>query len=250
MPASFPPPILIRTRDGQCRSFVFEPHEPGPWPALIVYMDAFAIRPALLELGQRLAEYGYFVLVPDLFYRSGPYETMDPQAIMADPERFNALKETHMVHVTMDNMMSDTAAFLDFLKDVPEVRERDVGTTGYCMGGRFALAAAGHWPEIVRASASFHGSNLATDAPDSPHRLAPRMQAHVLVAGAIEDKSFPDAMKERLEAALMQARVEHRVETWPAKHGWVFRDTPVYDQACSERHFDRLEGLFAEALGD
>jgi carboxymethylenebutenolidase len=174
---------------------------------------------------------------------------MDPPAIMANPERFKELKETHMVHLTMDNVMSDTAAFIDFLQDEPDVRSEAIGTTGYCMGGRFALAAAGNWPDLVRASASFHGSNLASDDPDSPHRLAPRMKARILVAGAIEDKSFPDAMKERLEAALTESRVEHSVETWPAKHGWVFRDTPVYDQACIERHFDRLETLFAEMLG-
>lgn len=248
MTTQTPAPVIITTRDGACRSYVFTPGGSGPWPAVIAYMDALAIRPALMELGQRLADPGFCVLVPDLFYRSGPYEPMDPHAIFADPDAFKVLKEKYMVHATMDNIMSDTAAFLDFLDKLPEAKPGPIGTTGYCMGGRFSLAAAGHWPERVKASASFHGSQLATDAPDSPHRLAPRMQARILVAGATDDKGFPDDMKQRLEAALAEAGVEHSVETWPAKHGWVFRDTPVYDAACSDRHYQRLRQLFADTL--
>lgn len=238
----------IKTRDGDCRSFIFKPEGDGPWPAVLVYMDGLAIRPALLELGQRLADNGYFVLLPDLFYRSGPYEPMDPKTIFADPEGFKVLKEKFFVHVTPDNIMSDTAAFLDFLDAQPDVASGPIGTVGYCMGGRMALLAAARWPERVAASASFHGSNLATDDADSPHRLAPRIKARVYVGGATDDHSFPDEMKARLEAALAKADVEHTVETYPAKHGWVFRDTPVYDEACSERHWQSLLALFKETL--
>ncbi|HET7663558.1 MAG TPA: dienelactone hydrolase family protein [Rhodanobacteraceae bacterium] len=248
MTTTTPSPTTISTRDGACPSHVFTPEGDGPWPAVIVYMDALAVRPALMELGRRLADAGYYVLVPDLFYRSGPYAPMDPRAIFADPDAFKELKEKHMVHATMDNMMSDTLAFLDFLDRQPQVKPGPIGATGYCMGGRFALAAAGHWPERIKAAASFHGSNLATDAPDSPHLLAPRMQARILVAGATDDKSFPDAMKQRLETALTEAGVEHSVEIWPVKHGWVFRDTPVFDEAGSDRHYQRLQQLFAETL--
>lgn len=249
MPADATFPSSIRTRDGTCRGYTFKPEGDGPWPAVIVYMDAFAIRPALLDLGRLLADFGYFVLVPDLFYRSGDYDTMDPRAIFGNPEGFKSLKERFMVHATVDNVMSDTAAFLDFLAQHPDAKPGRVGTTGYCMGGRFSLAAAGTWPDRIGASASFHGSNLASDAPDSPHRMAPRMKATVFVAGAVDDKSFPDDMKARLESALAEAGVDHVVETWPAKHGWTFYDTPVYDEACFERHLRVLDGLFSASLG-
>src|SRR5207248_1017527 len=114
--------------------------------------------------------------------------------------------------------MSDTRAFLDHLAAQPDVRPGGVGTTGYCMGGGISLRAAGTYPDRIVAAASFHGSRLATDAPDSPHLLAPKMKARVYVAGAIEDASFTDEMKERLDDALTKAGVDHRIETYPAKH--------------------------------
>ena len=111
-----------------------------------------------------------------------------------------------------------------------------------------SLTAAGTYPDHVIAAASYHGGNLASDASDSPHLLAPRMKARIYVAGAIEDKSFPDDMKVRLEAALTAAGVNHTIETYSAKHGWVFRDTPVYDTAAAERHWQTMLKLFAETL--
>lgn len=249
MPVGLSPHTDIQTRDGNCRAFTFKPAAQGPWPAVLVYMDAFAIRPALLELGQRLADLGYFVLVPDLFYRSGAYAPMDPRVVFADPDAFKKLKEKYMVHATVDNIMSDTAAFLDFLDRQPDVKSDRVGTTGYCMGGRFSLAAAGNRPERIIASASFHGGNLATDDADSPHRLASKMKARVFVAGAADDNSFPDSMKARLENALTEAGVDHVVETWPVRHGWTFHDMPVYDAACFERHLRVLQELFKSTLG-
>lgn len=241
-------PVTLTTRDGQCRAFRCKPQGQGPWPAVIVYMDALAIRPALLDLGQRIADFGYAVLVPDLFYRSAPYATIDAREAFTDPAVFKEIKAKHMVHVTLANVLSDTTALLDYLDQQPDVKAGGIGTTGYCMGGRFALAAAGRWPERVRAAACFHGGNVITNDPDSPDRLAPHMRARILVAGAMADASFPDSMKQQLATAFAGAGVAHSVETWPAKHGWVFSDTPVYDRACSERHFERLRQLFAETL--
>jgi carboxymethylenebutenolidase len=108
-----------------------------------------------------------------------------------------------------------------------------------------SLAAAGTYPDRIGVAASYHASGLATDAPDSPHRLAPRMRAQVYVAGAIEDAGFPDEMKARLEQALTEAGVDHLVETYPARHGFVLRDTPTYDPAAAERHWKTLPALLA-----
>jgi carboxymethylenebutenolidase len=240
--------ISIKTRDGQCTGYVYTPNGAGPWPAVLVFMDGLAIRPAMLELGARLASYGYYVLLPDLFYRSGPYEPMDPRAVFGDPEKRKLWMEKFMALATIANIMSDTQAFLDFLGAQPEVRPGPIGTTGYCLGGTMSLSAAGTFPDRISASASYHAGRLATDAPDSPHLLAPKIKARVYVAGAIEDSSFPDTMKQRLEEALTQAGVDHTIETYPAKHGWVFRDFPVYDAAAAERHWRSLTALFGATL--
>jgi carboxymethylenebutenolidase len=116
------------------------------------------------------------------------------------------------------------------------------------MGGRASFAAAGTYPDQIVAAASYHPGRLATDDADSPHLLAPRMKARIYVAGAIEDASFPDDMKARLEAALSAARVDHVVETYPARHGWVLRDMAVHDPASAERHWQTLVALLDSKL--
>jgi carboxymethylenebutenolidase len=211
-------------------------------------MDGIGIRPAVLEIGERLAANGYLTLLPDFFYRSGPYEPMDPFTVFTDPDKRKVLFERFFAPASPANVMSDTRAYLDFLEAHPDARPGGVGTTGYCMGGLMSLTAAGTFPERIVATASYHGGRLATDAPDSPHRLAAKIKSRVYVAGAIEDASFPDDMKARLEAALTEAGVRHTIETYPAKHGWVFRDTPVYDAAASERHWQTLLALFDSTL--
>jgi carboxymethylenebutenolidase len=238
----------IKTRDGVCPSYVYRPAAGAPWPAVLVYMDGLAIRPAMLELGERLSTYGYFVLLPDLYYRAGPYEPMDPKAIFSDPEKRKVLFEKFLSTATPANIMSDTRAFLDFIATQPDVRPGRIGTTGYCMGGLMSLTAAGTYPERIAATASYHGGRLATDAPDSPHLLAPKIRSRVYIAGAIQDESFPDDMKARLDRALSAAGVDYRIETYSARHGWVFRDTPVYDADAAERHWRSLTALFDATL--
>jgi carboxymethylenebutenolidase len=240
--------IEITTDDGVCPSYVYRPAGDGPWPGVLVYMDGLGIRPAMLEIGERLAAAGYVVLLPDVFYRSGEYEPMDPHAMFSDPEKRTYLMEHFFALATPANVMSDTRAFLDYLAAQPDVKPGGIGTTGYCMGGLMSLTAAGTYPDRIVATASYHGGRLASDAPDSPHLLAPKIRSRVYVAGAIEDASFPDDMKARLEEALTNAGVDHTIETYPAKHGWVLRDTPVYDAAAAERHWQTLLALFAHCL--
>jgi carboxymethylenebutenolidase len=240
--------IAIATRDGTCPTHVFRPHGSGPWPAVLVFMDGVGIRPAMLEVGERIAERGYLAIVPDLFYRSGAYEPMDARTIFSDPEKRKILGERFFSLATQANIVSDTKAFLEWVAASPDAKPGAIGTTGYCMGGIMSLAAAGTYPDRIAAAASFHAGRLATDAPDSPHLLAPKIKARVYVAGATEDPSFPDAMKERLEAALTEAKVAHTIETYPAKHGWVFRDTPVHDAAAEARHYEALFALLDATL--
>jgi carboxymethylenebutenolidase len=238
----------IRTRDGLCGAYIDHPEGSGPWPAVLVFMDGLGIRPAMLEIGARLAGYGYYVLLPDLYYRVGPYAPMDVRAVFADPEQRRLLSEKFFSVATTANIMSDTRAFLDFLNAQPQIRRGGIGTTGYCMGGRLSLLASGTYPESIVAAASYHAGRLATDEPDSPHRLAPRIRARLYIAGAMEDPGFPDDMKQRLEESLTQAGVDYRMETYPARHGWVPSDTPVHDPAATERHWHTLVGLLQSRL--
>jgi carboxymethylenebutenolidase len=214
-----------------------------------MYMDGPGIRPALFDMGQRLANHGYFVLLPDLFYRMGPYEPNDPKALMADPAKRQAWFDTYFPSASRTNTREDSAAFLEFLAKQSEVVQPKIGVVGYCMGGGHALTAAGAYPDRVAAAASYHGGRLVTDEPDSPHLLAPRMKAKVYVAGAIEDATFTNEMKEKLERALTAAGVDHTVETYEgARHGWVPADTVAHDPIGTERHWKTLFALFDGAL--
>ncbi|HEY1728742.1 MAG TPA: dienelactone hydrolase family protein [Candidatus Baltobacteraceae bacterium] len=239
--------VDIKTRDGKCPAYVFRPSGKGPWPAVLVFMDGVGIRPAMLELGERLATYGYFVLLPDLFYRAGSYEPMD-HTVFSDADKRKTLMEKFIGPTTQDKVMSDTRAFIDYIAAQPDVKPGPIATTGYCLGGLMSLTAAGMYPDEIVAAASYHGGRLATDSPTSPHLLAPKMKARVYVAGAIEDQSFTDEQKALLEKALTDARVDHKIETYPNKHGWVFRDLPVYDKAGEDRHWTSLTELLKAKL--
>lgn len=233
--------IELETEDGRCPADVYAPDGGGPWPAVLVYADAIGIRPVMRELAARLAaDAGAYVLLPDLFWRLGRYEVPDAATLATDSLR-------RMAHIrrlaSAAQTMRDTPAFLAHLAAEPAVRQPTIAVVGYCMGGRAALGAAGHFPDRVALAASFHGGNLATDAPDSPHLLVARMRARVYVAGAIEDASFPDEQRDRLAAALAAAGVDHTIETYPARHGWVMADLPVYDAAAAERHWRTLVDL-------
>jgi carboxymethylenebutenolidase len=240
--------VEIRTRDGVCRTSVFRPRGAGRWPAVIFYMDGLGIRPVLYDMCDRIARDGYVVLLPDMFYRAGPYDPLDPKAVFAMGDIRKAL--AHLFEAT-DNQRAaqDTAAFLDHLGTRADVLGTKVGTTGYCMGGAMSLTAAGTYPDRIAAAASFHGGNLATDAPMSPHLLAPRMKGFVYVAGADKDNSYPPEMHARLEQALSDAGVPHRCEIYPdALHGWTMADFPIYEPNAAERHFRELRMLFAQWL--
>ncbi|HKB60614.1 MAG TPA: dienelactone hydrolase family protein [Gallionellaceae bacterium] len=240
--------IALSTRDGICPCHVYHPTGNGPWPAVLVYMDGIGIRPAMLEVGERLAGYGYFAMLPDLFYRTGPYAPKNARTVFVDPEQRKEHLEKFMPQLSAANIMSDTQAFLDYLDGRADVQRGGIATTGYCRGGNLSLTAAGTYPERIVACASYHGSRLANDQPDSPHLLAPRIKARVYIGGASEDATFPDDMKQRLEQALTAAGVEHTIETYPAHHGWVLSDTLAYNAEAAERHWQTLTALLAETL--
>ena len=242
--------VNVTAPNGACPASLFRPAGNGPWPGVLMYMDGVGMRPALFPIAQRIADAGYVVLLPDLFYRAGPYEPRDAKSLFTDPAAREAFRKIVGTASNAADIMRDTAAFLDFLAAQPDTRPGPMGVTGYCMGGRLALMAAGTFPDRIGAAASFHGGNLATDTPDSPHLLAPKMRdVAVYIAGAVEDPSFPDDMKRRLEQALSAAGVHFKLETYEGlRHGWVPSDTPVHSPEGAERHFRSLLDLYASNL--
>jgi len=241
--------VSIQTADGECTTYVLTPEGTGPWPAVLYYMDAFAIRPAVFEMARHLTDAGYLVLLPDLFYRHGPYATLVPKDIFAanafgtDVAPLMASADNHKAGLT------DTAALLAYLDTRSDVQGDKVGTVGFCMGGGMAISAAGFFPDRVAAVVSFHGGSLATDKPVSPHLLAPKIKAEVLVLGADNDHSYPPEMAARLEAALTEAGVRHSCKIYEgAAHGWTKPDFPVYDPVATARGWAEALALFDRDL--
>ncbi|MCB8875940.1 dienelactone hydrolase family protein [Acidisoma silvae] len=239
--------VTISTRDGACSAHVLTPAGAGPWPAIIFYMDAGGIRPGAIAMAQQLADFGYVVLLPDLFYRFGPYDTIVPRELFKGD--YMAVIGPLMATTGNDKAAEDTAAFLDYLDRRDDVSGPECGAVGFCMGGGMAITAAGTYPGRFAAVASFHGGNLATDAPTSPHLIAKRLTAEVYIAGADQDGLYPPDMAARLVAALTAAGVTFRAEIYTgAHHGWMKPDFPVYDPAAAARGWGEMKALFARNL--
>lgn len=234
--------IRITTPDGEAPATLFGS---GSVSGVILYMDAFGPRPAMDEMAERMAGFGHVVLVPDLFYRHGSYGPFDAKTAFADEKTGQQIRGM-MASTTQAMTQADTAAFLDVLAN--EGVEK-AGTVGYCMGGARAINAAAAHPGRIQAAASFHGGNLASDADDSPHRSADRLKARIYVGVAGIDKSFPPEQSARLAEAFRTAEVDHIIENYVGKaHGWAVPDHSVYDAEGAERHWKRLETLYAETL--
>ncbi|OBQ80175.1 dienelactone hydrolase family protein [Mesorhizobium sp. WSM3873] len=238
--------IEIETRDGKAKAGLFRPAAAAR-AGVILYMDIFGPRPTLDQMAERLAGHGYAVLVPDLFYRSVPYGPFDPKTAFAE-NKTRAQLTALSGGTTQEMTIRDSVAFLDAL--TAEGLDGPVGVVGYCMGGARALNAAAAYPDRIAAAASFHGGNLASDAPDSPHRKAASIKARIYVGVAGVDRSFPPEQSARLAEALRVAEVDHTIENYVGVgHGWCVKDHSVYDEAGAERHWKRLITLFAETLG-
>ena len=240
--------VVIKTRDGDCPASVFTPSNGDKWPAVIFYMDAPGVRPVLEAMAQRISDDGYVVLLPDLFYRWGPNEPVDPMKTFSTPELRDAMMGKLGMY-DLDKKNADTKAFIEYLDSRSDVAGDKFGSTGYCMGGNCSLTAAGAFPDRFAASASFHGGWIANEMPDSPHQFLPGFKGRIYVAGASDDPMFTEENKALLEKTLTDGGVDHVVETYEgALHGFAPDDMPVYDKAASDRHWRELLKLFRETL--
>lgn len=238
--------VAIKTRDGLAPAQVFHPAGAGPWRAVVFYMDAIGIRPALGDMCRRIADSGYFVLLPDLYYRLGPWSPITPaEGFREGPERQRMLQA--MGHLTNAGVAADTAHFLDFLVDQPEVIPSSMACIGYCMGAAHALTAAATQPTRVNAVAVFHGARLVTDQDDSPHLSCNRIKARIHVGVAGIDPWLQPGEMDELQRALNAAKVDHVMETYEGvSHGFAVNDQPAWNSAAAERHWQAVLNLLQQ----
>jgi carboxymethylenebutenolidase len=237
--------IDIPTADGMMNSFVVHPEEGGPFPVVLFYMDAPGKREELHDMARRLASVGYFVVLPNLYYRRSRDYFLKERTEPAMAYMF-----TLMNSLDAATTRCDTQALLQFVDAQPHADSRRVGAVGYCMSGPFVVWAAADFPDRLACIASIHGANMATDTPDSPHRVVPRIRCESYFACAETDKWAPPADIQKLQDALRAAGKPHRVEWYPAaEHGFVFPlRTGIYNRAAAERHWERLFSLFGRKL--
>lgn len=241
--------VQIRTPDGTADAYFVYPTK-GAHPGVLIWPDIFGLRPAFRQMGKRLAQSGYAVLVVNPFYRQQKAPTAPEHPDFNDPATRAALMAL-MGALTPETSFTDAKAFVAFLDSQPSVdRKRKLGTTGYCMGGPLTMRTAAAVPERVGAGGSFHGGGLVTDKPDSPHLLVPKMKAHYLFAIAENDDQKQPEAKNVLREAFAQAKLPAEIEVYAGTlHGWCPPDSQVYNPAQAEKAWSRLLVLLKNALG-
>jgi carboxymethylenebutenolidase len=237
--------IDLPTADGAMQSFVVYPEENGPFPVVFFYMDAPGKREELHDMARRLASVGYYVVLPNLYYRSSPDFWLKERTESAMAHMFSLMN-------TLDarTTQCDTEAMLKFVDAQPEALASRIGAVGYCMSGPFVMWAAAQFPGRLSSIASIHGAQMATDKADSPHLMPPKIKCESYFACAEIDKWAPPADIQKLQQSLQAAGTKHRIEWYPAvEHGFVFPlRAGIFNQPAAERHWERLFSLFARTL--
>ncbi|MBT9507099.1 dienelactone hydrolase family protein [Rhodoferax sp.] len=236
--------IDITTPDGLMNTFITHPEEGGPHPVVIFYMDAPGKREELHDMARRLGSAGYYVILPNLYYRR------DRDFRMGTGDEARKLMFEHMGSLNKPKILTDTAALLAFVDQDPAAKAGKAGVVGYCMSGPFVFWAGAQHPDRIAAVASFHGVHLCTEEADSPHRTVDRIQGEVYVGCAQTDVWAPSEMIAALDAHLRTTRLRYRIETYAdTQHGFVFPlRQGMYQKAGAERHWERLHALLQRNL--
>ena len=238
--------VEIKTPDGTCDAYFVYPSS-GAHAAVLVWPDILGLRPAFRQMGKRLAESGYSVLTVNPFYRSQRAPVVPPGSAFDEKVRGIVFPMAQKLNATTH--ASDAKALIAWLDQQPQVdKNRKIGTTGYCMGGPITMRTAAAVANRVGAAASFHGGNLVTDMPDSPHLLVPQVKAQYLFAVAQNDDERQPEAKTALKDAFAKAKLAAEIEVYPAMHGWCPPDSQVYDMAQAEKAWGRMLVLFERAL--
>ena len=240
--------IDISTKDGKTTTFISHPERGGPFPIIIFYMDAPAIREELRDMARRLATSGYYVMLPNMYYRKGVMELGPLPADPESPERKRMFELMHSLSIPL--VMDDTKALLDFAATQHAASKGPIGTVGYCMSGQYAINAATHFPDRVAAAASIYGVALATDKPDSPHLAGKKTKAELYFGCAETDVYAPMETIEKVKQTMKADGANAEVEIYPGTHhGFAFPKRPVYHKDAAERHWERLLALYRRNLG-
>ena len=237
--------VPIQTADGTMSAFTTRPDEGGPFPVVFFYMDAPGKREELHDMARRIATTGYYVVLPNLYYRSTDEFVLDFETGSNRAEMFDL-----MMKLSNRMIVSDTQALIDFVEAEADADASGIGCVGYCMSGPFSLAVAAAYPDRVKAAASVYGVRLAVDAPDSPHLGFPQTTGEIYVAAAETDEYAPPEMIAAVEEAIESSGVNGRVEWYPGTHhGFAFPTRGgIFDKPAAERHWARLHSLFDRNL--
>ena len=240
--------IEIRTKDGVADAYISHPAGAGSWPAVLFFMDGLGWRPTLFEMADRLASNGYYVLLPNMFWRSGEFVPFDVKTVFSGGAEMERLMKI-VSAVTDESAMRDTETFLEFLAGRPEVKDAHrVACTGYCMGGGIAILASCTFSDHIAAAASFHGGRFLT-SPEAPEVIAKKARARIYVAVAEVDRNHTLEVTKRLTAAFEEAKAPYTIELYAGvSHGFTMPDLPVYDRDAAEQHWDRLLKLLRETF--
>ena len=240
--------VDIKTRDGLCTTFIVHPERDGPYPVVLFYMDAGGYREELRDMARRLASAGYYVMLPNLFYRSG---VVDLGPVETDPKSAWFQQVQVYVHaLSVEGLMADTDAWLSYVDTQPAAKQGPVGCVGYCLSGQYVLAAAGRHPDRIAAAAAFFSVYLMTNKPDSPHLAARSAKGEISLAGAEDDPFAPAETMRAVGDGLKAHGVNASVEIYPGtRHGFAFPHRYSYDKTGAERHWERLHALFRRRLG-
>ena len=241
--------VDIATRDGAMETFIAHPERGGPHPPVLVMMDAPGIREELRMMARRLATVGYYVLLPNLYYRAGRDTIYGPDVLVkgsAEQARMRAVR----TRMTIPPVMADVAAMLEFCDRQSAARPGPAGIHGYCMSGPYALAAAARYSDRIAAAASFYGTWLVNDAEESPHLNLAKIKGEVHIACAEHDELAPLPMVEELKTLFARAGTAGEIEMYMGvHHGFAFPERWCYDVPAAERHWERLIALYRKRLG-
>jgi carboxymethylenebutenolidase len=247
--------VEIKTPDGTCDAAFIRPKS-GSYPGVLVWPDAFGLRPSMRAIGKRIAAVGYSVLVPNPFYRVSKAPFTDASTFnFQNPDDMAKLRPLMASVTAPGNAEKDAGAYVAFLDAQKEVNKaKKIGTQGYCMGGPLVMRTAALLPDRIGAGASFHGGGLVTDKPDSPHLLAPKIKARMYIGIASNDDSKQPDAKDKLRDAFAAAKVSAEIEVYAALHGWCVPDmpardgVPIYNKPEAERAWGKLVALYRAAL--
>ena len=239
--------VEVPTADGKVDALLLRPESDDPLPGIINLTDGLGFRPAFADQSKRIAELGYVVLTPNIFYRTAKTPVFDHEPDFRNERtiiRFSELKEP----LTPDAMARDGSAYVDFLARQPFVSSGPMGVVGFCFAGQFALSVAAARPDRVGAVASFHGGGLFTDTAKSPHLVLPRVKARLYFGHAEHDQSMREESIEKLEWALQSWGGNYESEMYAARHGWMIPGREVHNPEEAERGFAKLIEVFDSTL--